>query len=216
MDKAAQPIDNCNHLSTRDFAEIKLKLGAYGYIKQFVKSPKSTGSIVPSNEELAQLVAKTARLEETETVVELGPGTGIFTEKIVEKRKPGSTFFAIEINSEFCQATRFRCPSVTVYLDSAENLKKYLLRHGKDSCDCVISSLPWTIFDRKTQKNLLEIILDALRPGGRMITYAYSISMMTPGARRFRSMMQSRFAKVGKSKTVWSNFPPAFVYCAEK
>ncbi len=193
-----------------------MKLSAYGYIKQFIRNPKCTGSITPSNEELAHLVTETARLEETETVVELGPGTGIFTEKILEKRKPDSTFFAIEINSEFCQATRFRCPSVTVYLDSAENIKKYLLKHGKDSCDCIISSLPWTMFDRKTQKNLLEIILDVLRPGGRMITYAYSISMMTPGARRFHSMMRSRFAKVAKSKTVWSNFPPAFVYYAEK
>ena len=49
-----------------------------------------------------------------------------------------------------------------------------------------------------------------------MITFSYSISMMVPNARRFRSMLGDKFTSVVKSKTVWSNFPPAFVYSAEK
>ncbi len=197
-------------------SEASLKLGAYGYIKQFFRDPKSTGSITPSNEELSELVTETARLDEMGTVVELGSGTGVFTEKILEKKNPEALFFAIEINPEFCEATKLRCPSATVYRDSAENMKKYLEQHGKNSCDCIISSLPWAIFDHGTQDRLLEIIWDVLKPGGRMITFSYSISMMVPNARRFRSILRNKFTSVVKSKTVWSNFPPAFVYSAEK
>ena len=197
-------------------SEAPLKLGIYGYIKQFMRYPKSTGSITPSNEELSELVTETARLSEMGTVVELGPGTGVFTEKILEKKHPEALFFAIEINPEFCEATKLRCPSATVYRDSAENMKKYLERHGKDSCDCVISSLPWAVFDHGTQDRLLDAIWDVLRPGGKMITFSYSISVMVPNARRFRSILRSKFTNVVKSKTVWSNFPPAFVYSAEK
>ncbi len=181
-----------------------------------MRYPKSTGSITPSNEELSELVTETARLSEMGTVVELGPGTGVFTEKILEKKNPEALFFAIEINPEFCEATKSRCPSATVYMDSAENMKKYLERHGKDSCDCIISSLPWAVFDHGTQDRLLNAIWDVLRPGGKMITFSYSISMMVPNARRFRSILRSKFTSVVKSKTVWSNFPPAFVYSAEK
>ena len=197
-------------------SEASLKLGIYGYIKQFLRDPKSTGSITPSNEELSELVTETARLGEMGTVVELGPGTGVFTEKILEKKNPDALFFAIEINPEFYEATKSRCPSATVYKDSAENMRKYLERHGKDSCDCIISSLPWAVFDHGTQDRLLDVIWDVLRPGGKMITFSYSISMMVPNARRFRSILRSRFSNVAKSKTVWSNFPPAFVYSAKK
>ncbi len=197
-------------------SEAPLKLGAYGYIKQFLRYPQSTGSIAPSNEELSELVTETARLDEMGTVVELGSGTGVFTEKILEKKSPEALFFAIEINPEFCEATKSRCPSATVYRDSAENMKKYLEQHGKDSCDCIISSLPWTVFDHGTQDRLLDVIWDVLKPGGRMITFSYSISMMVPNARRFRSTLRNKFTNVVKSKTVWSNFPPAFVYSAEK
>ncbi len=193
-----------------------MKLGIYGYIKQFLRDPKSTGSIAPSNEELSDLVTDTARLGEMGTVVELGPGTGVFTEKILEKKNPEALFFAIEINPEFYEATKSRCPSATVYKDSAENMKKYLERHGKDSCDCIISSLPWAVFDHDTQDKLLHVIWDVLRPGGKMITFSYSVSMMVPNARRFRSILRNKFSNVVKSKTVWSNFPPAFVYSAKK
>ena len=193
-----------------------MKLGAYGYIKQFLKNPKNTGSLTPSNEELSELVTDTAELCEMGTVVELGSGTGVFTEKILKKKKPEALFFAIEINPEFCEATRSRCPSATVYMDSAENMKKYLEQHGKNSCDCIISSLPWAVFDHRTQDKLLNTIWKVLRPGGRMITFSYSISMMVPNARRFRSILRNRFTSVVKSKTVWSNFPPAFVYSAKK
>lgn len=193
-----------------------MKLGVYGYIKQFLRDPKSTGSIAPSNEELSDLVTDTARLGEMGTVVELGPGTGVFTEKILEKKNPEALFFAIEINPEFYEATKSRCPSATVYKDSAENMKKYLERHGKDSCDCIISSLPWAVFDHDTQDKLLHVIWDVLRPGGKMITFSYSVSMMVPNARRFRSILRNKFSNVVKSKTVWSNFPPAFVYSAKK
>ncbi|MCY3986761.1 MAG: methyltransferase domain-containing protein [Candidatus Dadabacteria bacterium] len=193
-----------------------MKLGAYGYIKQFLKNPKNTGSLTPSNEELSELVTDTAELGEMGTVVELGSGTGVFTEKILKKKNPEALFFAIEINPEFCEATRSRCPSATVYMDSAENMKKYLEQHGKNSCDCIISSLPWAVFDHRTQDKLLNTIWKVLRPGGRMITFSYSISMMVPNARRFRSILRNRFTSVVKSKTVWSNFPPAFVYSAKK
>ncbi len=193
-----------------------MKLGIYGYIKQFLRDPKSTGSIAPSNEELSDLVTDTARLGEMGTVVELGPGTGVFTEKILEKKNPEALFFAIEINPEFYEATKSRCPSATVYKDSAENMRKYLERHGKDSCDCIISSLPWAVFDHDTQDKLLHVIWDVLRPGGKMITFSYSVSMMVPNARRFRSILRNKFSNVVKSKTVWSNFPPAFVYSAKK
>ena len=193
-----------------------MEFSPYRFIKQFVRNPRSTGAIYPSSEKLCELVTEAAGIREARTLIELGSGTGVFTEKILEKKDPDAVFFAIEINPVFCEATRSRCPGATVYEDSAENARKYLELNGRDCCDCVVSSLPWTVFDYDTQDSLLDAIVDVLRPGGRLLTFSYSASLVMPSARRFRSRLREKFTSVEKSKTVWSNFPPAFVYSAEK
>ena len=193
-----------------------MEFGPYRFIKQFVSNPRSTGAIYPSSERLCELVTDAAEIREARTLIELGSGTGVFTEKVLEKKDPEAVFFAIEINPAFCEATRSRCPEATVYEDSAENARKYLEMNGRDFCDCVVSSLPWTVFDYDTQDRLLDVIADVLRPGGRLLTFSYSASLLVPSARRFRSRLCEKFSSVERSRTVWSNFPPAFVYSAEK
>ena len=193
-----------------------MEFGPYRFIKQFVSNPRSTGAIYPSSERLCELVTDVAEIREARTLIELGSGTGVFTEKVLEKKDPEAVFFAIEINPAFCEATRSRCPEATVYEDSAENARKYLEMNGRDFCDCVVSSLPWTVFDYDTQDRLLDVIADVLRPGGRLLTFSYSASLLVPSARRFRSRLCEKFSSVERSRTVWSNFPPAFVYSAEK
>jgi len=193
-----------------------LEFGPYRFIKQFVRNPRSTGAIYPSSERLCELVTDAAGIREARTLIELGSGTGVFTEKVLEKKNPEAVFFAIEINPAFCEATRSRCPKAVVYEDSAENARKYLELNGLDFCDCVVSSLPWTVFDYDTQDSLLDVIVDVLRPGGVLLTFSYSASLLVPSARRFRSRLREKFSSVERSRTVWSNFPPAFVYSAEK
>lgn len=193
-----------------------MEFGPYRFIKQFVSNPRSTGAIYPSSEKLCELVTDAAEIREALTLIELGSGTGVFTEKILEKKDPGAVFFAIEINPVFCEATRSRCPGATVYEDSAENARKYLELNGRGCCDCVVSSLPWTVFDYDTQDRLLDVMADVLRPGGVLLTFSYSASLLMPSARRFRSRLREKFSSVERSRTVWSNFPPAFVYRVEK
>lgn len=193
-----------------------MEFGPYRFIKQFVSNPRSTGAIYPSSEKLCELVTDAAEIRDSQTLIELGSGTGVFTEKVLEKKDPEAVFFAIEINPVFCEATRSRCPGATVYEDSAENARKYLELNGRDFCDCVVSSLPWTVFDYDTQDSLLDSITDVLRPGGVLLTFSYSASLVMPSARRFRSRLREKFSSVERSRTVWSNFPPAFIYRAEK
>ena len=193
-----------------------MKFGISGFLKELIKDPAHTGSVAPSCEELSDLIVGNAELENTDTVIEFGPGTGVFTKKIMEKLPEGSTFFAMELNPTFADVTRQSCPGVKIYNDSAENSRKYLEMHGKESCDCIISGLPWTAFGPGLQDRILNTVVDILKPGGRFITFSYSHSVMFPTARRFRKKLRELFPEVEVSKTVWSNFPPAFFYSAKK
>ncbi len=186
------------------------------FIKAFLAHPTKTGAIAPSSEGLSELITDTADLTEASAVIELGPGTGVFTEKIARKIPDNATFFAIELNTDFVQATKSRCPDVEVIHDSATNARQYLEAHGLDHCDCIICGLPWASFSESLQDELLNTITDILSPGGRFLTFAYLQGLCLPAGQRFRKKLRSHFSQVTTTRTVWRNVPPAFVYCAAK
>jgi len=156
-----------------------------------------------------------AELTNAETVVELGPGTGVFTRAIVRDLGPRARLICIEINSALARTVAERFPRAVVVNDSAENLARHV-GETEPGVDCVISGLPWVILSGEEQKRLLEPAARALRPGGTFATFAYSHAAWLPAGRRFRAMLESNFSSVETSAHVWRNFPPAFVYRCRK
>lgn len=186
------------------------------FLKQFFANPKQTGAVWPSSKKLANLITNTANLKSKKCIVELGTGNGIFTQKICENKKSDTIFFAIEINSFFVNETIKNCPNAIIYNDSAENIKKYFSRHGTQNCDCIISGLPWSAFNKKLQNKLMDSIHDSLEEGGTFLTFAYLPGLLLPGGKNFHKLLKNRFKKVNKTKIIWLNFSPAFVYVCEK
>jgi len=186
------------------------------FLTQFLIHPTKVGAIAPSNDKLCDMITDMAELPQISSVIEFGSGTGVITEKIVNKISKDTTFFAMEINETLVEATKRRCPNVTIYQSSASNAKRYLEIHGEQGCDRIISSLPWSTFSDEMQDDLIETIIDVLNPGGKFLTYAYIPGLVFPSARRFKNKLHEKFDKVSRSKTVWTNFPPAFIYYAEK
>ena len=154
-----------------------------------------------------------ANLSDACTVVELGPGTGVFTEQIQKQLAKDATFFALELNKSFVEATKKRCPEATVYHDSAEQLQKYLLKHNHQRCDRIICSLPWTIFENAEQDRLLDTIATALKPGGKFISIVYLGAKARARGRYFINSLPLHFQHIEKSGTVWQNLPPTQIYC---
>lgn len=186
------------------------------FFMEFLSCPRVTGAIVPSSDELSELITDIANLSKDSSVIEFGSGTGVFTEKILKKISKEAKFIAFECNENFAAATKSRCPQATIYHDNAINAKKVLKIHGISYCDCIISGLPWASFDKQLQNDLLETVFEILRPGGKFLTFAYLQGAILPGGINFRHKIQSYFSTVLTSRTVWRNTPPAFVYYAQK
>jgi len=187
-----------------------------GFLRGFLAGPLATGAIAPSSRALAELITDEARLEQARVVVEFGPGTGVVTEQILAKLPAGATFFAMEVNGSFVEATRGRCPGARVIHDSAVNVQGYLHETGVISCDCIVCGLPWAAFPEGLQDDLLGVIEECLSPGGRFLTYAYLQGLLLPAGQRFKKKLHERFPVVRKTPTVWGNLPPAFVYVGDK
>jgi len=186
------------------------------FFKQFIRYPGLTCAVTESGEELAELITDVAELSQASMVVEFGPGTGVFTEKILEKTSENTRAFAMEVNADFVEATRRRCPQAVVYRDSALNVAHYLEGFGVEKCDRIICGLPWACFPKEVQNRLLDTIAEVLEPGGKLLTFAYVHGLFLPAGRRFRKCLSSRFQSVTATRIVWQNLPPAFIYCAER
>lgn len=194
----------------------KAPLGRRAFARQFARQPFMTGAIAPSSRSLARSVVRQANLTDAKTVVELGPGTGVFTEQIVDSLANQSLFFAIELNRAFVDATQTRCPTARVYHDVASKLPHYLARNNRTHADRIISSLPWTIFEQQEQDEILNAIYASLKPGGVFVSIVYLGAKFRSRGRYFINQLPEHFSSVNSTPIVWKNLPPTQIYRCRK
>ncbi|NIA15480.1 MAG: methyltransferase domain-containing protein [Nitrospiraceae bacterium] len=186
------------------------------FIKGYLDDPRAVGSIIPSSRGLADAVTKAAGVRDARTIVEFGPGTGVFTSVIQQSLNDEAVFLAIEIRKDFVEVVRERCPGVHVFHDSAANVQQCLEAVGRQKCDCIISGLPFALFDDELQDQLLDASYEALEPGGVFVTFTYIFAQHLPKGEKFYERLRERFVSVDKTRTVWTNVFPAFAYRALK
>lgn len=182
------------------------------FLKNFLRNPTQVGAIVPSSPVLVKTMVDWFDWDTARGVVEYGPGTGVFTESIVQRLHPEAKFFAIERSLDMAALTRGRCPAATVYEDSVTNVVELCRGESMQQVDAIVCGLPWASFPTSLQTEAIDAMFEVLKPGGQFATFAYWQGMLLPAARRFSGMLQERFTTVERSHTVWRNVPPAFVY----
>jgi phospholipid N-methyltransferase len=185
-------------------------------IRHFLKNPTTVGTVWPSSTALCHELVSGINIDKAQSVVELGPGTGVVTKQIIAQMHDNAHFFAIELNEAICKNFTKKLPNIKIYNDSAANLKQ-LLEHEKQlQADCIISGLPWASLPMQVQKEILDAIVESLPTGGYFTTFAYLQGTLLPAARKFKKQLDNHFSEVTKSRIIWNNMPPAFVYRCRK
>lgn len=179
------------------------------FIGQFLKNKKMIGSMVPSSRFLAKKMLKNINFKEANVIIELGPGTGVFTDRLLELMHPESILLIFELNDTFFNqlANRIDDPRVHLIHDSAERLGEYLTNLGLSKADAVISSLPLANFHKLLRDKILEVSKQSLSTGGKFIQFQYTLQS--------KKVISSKFEGVKIAFTPL-NFPPAFVYTCYK
>ena len=183
----------------------------YRFLKEFITQPFVIGAVAPSSKRLARKMVEDVDFANARAVVEFGPGTGAFTDKILPRLAPECRFFAIELNPTMAELWRSRHPGATLYRNSVKNVDRLCRKEGIEEVDVIFSGLPWASFDDDLQEETLEATLKVLRPGGQLITFGYRVGTMLPKGRRFYRRLPRYFSRVERSEYVWRNLPPAFV-----
>ncbi|MEM1226905.1 MAG: hypothetical protein AAGJ40_14505 [Planctomycetota bacterium] len=182
------------------------------FLKRFVRHPTQVGAIAPSSEALVETMVEWIQWQSATGVVEYGPGTGVFTSEIVKRLRPDAKFMAIERARELATLTRQRCPGVTVHEASAADVGDLMVQAGMQHADAIICGLPWASFPDVLQRSIMEATWRAMPTGGQFATFAYWQGVALPAGRRFHRLLIESFTSVQRSRTVWRNLPPAFVY----
>ncbi|MEZ4321986.1 MAG: hypothetical protein R3F61_31230 [Myxococcota bacterium] len=185
------------------------------FLKQFLADPVTIGAVAPSGTQLARIMIDEADIRPGHVVAEVGAGTGPMTAELVA-RHPDNPLVVLEPNAELAVSLRARFPEVRVEERFAQDLPDITAAWGHSPVDRVVSSLPWAIWPVEMQKTILDGILDAMAPDGRMVTFTYWHAQPLPAARRFKAFLSEHFRTVDRSRVAWANVPPAFVFRCDR
>lgn len=179
------------------------------FLRQFWQEKKMVGAMAPSSRFLAQKMLKGIDFQHARIIVELGPGTGVFTDKILELMHPDALLLVFELNDNFMAQLQARYTDSRVHLihDSAEKIQVYLDKYGLTHADVVVSSLPLANFPKELRDSILNAADHALVENGHYVQFQYSLQSKKQIQKVFRKT-EIRFTPL--------NFPPAFVYACRK
>ena len=186
------------------------------FLREFLRAPARIGAVAPSSRRLAAAATATIPERGHPVVVELGPGTGSFTEAIQSRLGTRGRHIAIELNPSLAELLARRHPVVEVVAGDAAHLPELLADRGVGRVDVVVSGLPWAAFPISAQHALLHAIGSVMDSGGSFTTFAYVLARWTPPGRRFRRLLAGSFEEVIVGRTVAANLPPACVYHARR
>ncbi len=184
------------------------------FLGRFVVKPGTTGAVAPSSRYLVAELTREVGIETGRSIAELGPGTGVVTERIRSLLPEEATFLSVEKDEHWVRLLSQRYPDLDLVHGDASVLHRYADKRGLEPFDAVICGLPFSIFDEPLQRAILGAIQASIAPGGHFTTFAYLQGLKLPAGRRFRRLLEEHFETVAVSDVVWKNTPPAVVYRA--
>ena len=172
------------------------------FVREWLRAPLRTGAIAPSSKALAREMIFAAATRSGDRVVELGPGTGVFTDALIEAGIDERALTLVELNTEFAHALRERLPTSTVMTKDALSALEELTRQ-KIPVDSVVSGLPLLSFPKEFRTEICKKALGLVRTHGRFVQFTYSMVSPVPIEHEIRAT---------RSRRIWGNLPPAVVW----
>jgi len=175
------------------------------FLLQYIFKPRTVGAVLPSSGFLARKMVAGINFENAKCVAEFGAGTGVFTDKILQKCGADTKILVFETNKTFAQPLMEKyahLPNVFVICDSAANLGAYLAKHKLEYADYIVSGLPFASLPQEVSRNILTEARRCLKPGGVFVTFQYSLLK--------KGLIEGYFPRIEIARE-FRNMPPAYV-----
>jgi phosphatidylethanolamine/phosphatidyl-N-methylethanolamine N-methyltransferase len=177
------------------------------FLRAVLARPKNVGAIMPSSRALARAIA--ARLDPADPgpVLELGPGTGVITEAILERGIAPERLTLVEYDAEMAAGLARRFSAVRVIQGDAFDLPRTLGPFLAQAYSGIVSGLPLLNFPPARRRAYVEGVCRLLGPGAPFLQFSYGVSAPVAPPPGFG---------VTRAALVWANLPPARVWLYRK
>ena len=198
------------------------------FIKEFRKTFHTTGALLPSSQFLARaMVRPITQLPPPRRILEIGPGTGAFTNELLKVLGPQDHLDMVELNETFvdCLKDRFHNDPAWMRAEVPWNLliQDILKADLKTGYNAIVSGLPFNNFPPELVQQIVERSLSLLQPGGVYSYFEYwgirpiKVIFVNEDTReRIRAIdkILKNFGEVHESKQdlVFANIPPAVAH----
>ena len=171
----------------------------------WMSAPGRVGAIAPSGEALANLITSEIT-PSTGPIIELGPGTGAFTYKLLERGVRQENLTLIEYGSDFMRLLQVRFPGARVLWMDAGRLAGSALFEGAP-VSAVVSGLPLLNMSTRKIVSIVGGAFSYIRPGGAFYQFTYGMTCPVP-----RPILDRLGLKATLLDRAMLNVPPAAVY----
>jgi phospholipid N-methyltransferase len=175
------------------------------FFRSWLSNPIRVGAIAPSSAALAELITSEIT-PASAPVIELGPGTGVFTHKLLQKGIPQQGLILVEYGSEFVSVLQLRFPGVRVlWMDASKLVAGKIAEPG--TAGAVVSGLPLLNIPPRKVMAIMSGAFHYLRPNGAFYQFTYGPRFPVP--RPILDRLGLRATRIGRTL---NNLPPATVY----
>ena len=177
------------------------------FLRALITRPKQVGAVAPSSRMLARAIADEIDPTRPGSILELGPGTGVITQALLERGIAAPRLTAIEYDPDFAAGIAARFPGVQVIQGDAFDLSRTLgPRHG-ERFSAIVSGIPLLNFPVARRCAYVEGLMHRLLPGAPFVQFSYGMQAPAPAPEGYH---------VACSAMIWANLPPARVWVYRK
>lgn len=172
------------------------------FLLNFLKNPLRNASVIPSSKEASRAILTGLDWSQIHTVVELGPGSGTFTEEIITRSHPDTRILLIELEETYVALlkNKFGDRIIAVH-DGADRMNEILTELDLGRADLIISSLPF--LQKQISQKIFEAIQQQTKQGAIFRFFTY----MPPVMKWFYQGLP-----LHKVRFVIKNIPPMWIY----
>lgn len=175
------------------------------FFRAWASDPFRVASVVPSGKALSKLI--TSEIDTSlGPMLELGPGTGVFTQALIDRGVPQSRLILIEFGTEFASMLRLRFPEAEVVCMDAAGLR-HMRWSAERPAGAVISGLPLLTMPAGKVMAILKGAFLHLHEDGSFYQFTYGRRCPIPA--RILDLLGLRARSIGWA---FNNFPPAQVF----
>lgn len=175
------------------------------FFRAWLSAPLRVASITPSGKALSVLMTSEIS-RRTGTVIELGPGTGAFTQALLDQGVPEENLILVKYGFTFIAQLEGRFPLATTFQMDAAHLRKLVIPI-KTPIGAVVSGLPHLSMSPRKVLAILEGAFFHLNQNGAF--YQFTYGPRCPIARPLLDRLGLKAVRVGGTL---ANIPPAAVY----